>query len=249
MSKIDKLHHQQAHNKNNKNKYFVLIADITKKDDIFNLEQFLHKLLQFDTIQQKYHNLYTRKQRDELISKQIKYQLWGVINNAGIMKCGEIDIMSLDDFRKCLDVNCLGSIAVTKCCLKYLKYYDNSRILTITSAVTECPMYGYGCYATSKCGLEAFSIVLDKEYGKEYFEESMKTLTSGYEFSKNRSYQIVTNAIFDGLLRNKPYFRYHVTNDGKSLQFLGYYFPLWIQEFLVTFSLKPKIKPRLMQIK
>lgn len=79
-----------------------------------------------------------------VILKQHNISLWALINNAGIAPVGCLDWMSVDSYRKAIEVNYLGPIAVTKAMLPFLKLRRGSRVITLSSVagVTGPPLFG-----------------------------------------------------------------------------------------------------------
>jgi NADP-dependent 3-hydroxy acid dehydrogenase YdfG len=87
-----------------------VICDVTSESDVQRLGQFVE---------------------DYLISNNC--QLWSVINNAGIAIGGYLDWQTMDEFRKVMEVNYFGVVAVTKALLPMLKRTQFSRIINISS--------------------------------------------------------------------------------------------------------------------
>jgi NAD(P)-dependent dehydrogenase (short-subunit alcohol dehydrogenase family) len=71
-------------------------------------------------------------------------RLWAVINNAGIAPLGYCDWVSIDTFRKVMDVNYIGVVSFTKAMLPLLKRTKNSRIINLSSVagLSGGPMFG-----------------------------------------------------------------------------------------------------------
>jgi 3-oxoacyl-[acyl-carrier protein] reductase len=96
-------------------------------------------------------------------------QLAILVNNAGISpkhegKKREVADMSLDEWRRVLEVNLTGTFLITKTCLPVLKSHGWGRIVMITSqaARTRTPVPG-AHYAATKSGMTGFSRVLAAE--------------------------------------------------------------------------------------
>ncbi|XP_056653944.1 retinol dehydrogenase 5 [Monodelphis domestica] len=91
-----------------------------------------------------------------------KRGLFGLVNNAGIAGIiGPTPWLSLEDYRKVLEVNTLGPIGVTLALLPWLKQAQG-RIINITSVLGRLAANGGG-YCVSKFGLEAFSDSLRRD--------------------------------------------------------------------------------------
>ncbi|XP_053351822.1 retinol dehydrogenase 16-like isoform X2 [Clarias gariepinus] len=82
--------------------------------------------------------------------------LWAVVNNAGISQpSGPTEWMVLDDFKKMLNVNLLGVIAVTLSVLPFIKK-AKGRVVNISSVVGRICVNS-APYSISKHGVEAFN--------------------------------------------------------------------------------------------
>ncbi len=95
--------------------------------------------------------------------------LFALINNAGISVPGPLAHISLADFRRQLEVNVVGLLAVTQACLPLLKQRPG-RIINISSVSGKIVYPFMGAYAASKHAVEALSDALRRElmlYGIE----------------------------------------------------------------------------------
>ncbi|XP_044533921.1 retinol dehydrogenase 5 [Gracilinanus agilis] len=91
-----------------------------------------------------------------------KKGLFGLVNNAGVAGIiGPTPWLTLEDYRKVLEVNTLGPIGVTLALLPCLKQAQG-RIVNITSVLGRLAANGGG-YCVSKFGLEAFSDSLRRD--------------------------------------------------------------------------------------
>ncbi|KAL3873538.1 hypothetical protein ACJMK2_036638 [Sinanodonta woodiana] len=89
-------------------------------------------------------------------------ELWGVVNNAGIYMHGEVELSSIDAFKKCAEVNLYGLIRVTKAFLPLVRK-SKGRIVNMSSA---SGLHSWPCsapYNTSKYGVESVSDSLRAE--------------------------------------------------------------------------------------
>ena len=86
----------------------------------------------------------------------------GLVNNAGVAYSGPLEFVPLDDFRKQLEVNLIGHLAVTQAVLPALRL-ARGRIVNITSigGIVATPFFGP--YNASKFALEALSDCLRVE--------------------------------------------------------------------------------------
>lgn len=83
-----------------------------------------------------------------------KAKLWAIVNNAGIAPCGYLDWMSLESFRKTMDVNYFAVVESTKIFLPLLKRTKNSRIINVCSMAGLGGFPGGGSYCASKHAVE-----------------------------------------------------------------------------------------------
>lgn len=85
--------------------------------------------------------------------------LVGLVNNAGILVGGPLEMLSLADFRRQLDVNVVGQLAVIQAMLPLLRDCGG-RIVNISSFSGRIAVPYSGAYAASKHALEAMSDAL-----------------------------------------------------------------------------------------
>jgi len=85
--------------------------------------------------------------------------LWAVINNAGIGIGGPIEWLPMVDYRRVIEVNYLGHVAVTKALLPLVQK-TGGRIVNTCSMAGVIAAPHMSAYAASKFALEAFSDVL-----------------------------------------------------------------------------------------
>lgn len=88
--------------------------------------------------------------------------LVGLVNNAGIPGAGPLELLPLEEFRRVLEVNVLGALAVTQAFLPALRA-SRGRIIMISSVSGRIPMPFAGPYAASKFALEGMSDSLRRE--------------------------------------------------------------------------------------
>lgn len=102
----------------------------------------------------------------ELAAERVRAEspggLDGLVNNAGVAYSGPLEFVPLDDFRKQLEVNLVGHLAMTQAMLASLRT-ARGRIVNITSigGVVATPFFGP--YNASKFALEALSDCLRVE--------------------------------------------------------------------------------------
>ena len=88
--------------------------------------------------------------------------LAGLVNNAGIAVAGPLEFVPLEDFRRQLDVNLLGHVAVTQAFLPLIRR-ARGRIVNVTSVGGRVANAFMGPYQSSKWAMEALTDALRKE--------------------------------------------------------------------------------------
>jgi NAD(P)-dependent dehydrogenase (short-subunit alcohol dehydrogenase family) len=81
-------------------------------------------------------------------------RLDGIVNNAGIAVSGPMETVGTDDWRKQLEVNVIGAMAVSRAVLPRLRE-SRGRIVFISSVNGRMSMPMLGAYSASKFALEA----------------------------------------------------------------------------------------------
>lgn len=88
--------------------------------------------------------------------------LVGLVNNAGVPGAGPLELLPLEEFRRVLEVNVLGALAVTQAFLPALRE-SRGRVVMMSSVSGRVPMPFAGPYAASKFALEGMSDSLRRE--------------------------------------------------------------------------------------
>ncbi len=88
--------------------------------------------------------------------------LFGLVNNAGIVKPGPLELQPIDDFRRQLEVNLIGQVAVTQAFLPLIRSGEG-RIVNVGSIGGHVVLPLHGAYSASKFGMEAVSDALRLE--------------------------------------------------------------------------------------
>lgn len=88
--------------------------------------------------------------------------LFGVVNNAGIAAAAPLEFVPIDDFRRQLEVNVTGQLAVTQAVLPLLRT-SRGRIVNVTSIAGLIAGPMLGPYHASKFALEALTDTLRTE--------------------------------------------------------------------------------------
>ncbi|MCP9272431.1 SDR family NAD(P)-dependent oxidoreductase [Mycolicibacterium arenosum] len=89
-------------------------------------------------------------------------RLDAVVNNAGIAVAGPMESVTSDDWRKQLDVNVIGQMAVTRAVLPRLRE-SHGRVVFISSVNGQLSFPLMGAYCASKFALEAAAAALRME--------------------------------------------------------------------------------------
>lgn len=102
----------------------------------------------------------------EVTKKLQNAALWGVINNAGILGfAAEGELLLMDTYKHCMDVNFFGAVQVSKTFLPLLRK-SKGRLINISSMAGGIPMPRFAAYGASKAALSMFSGVLRQELAK-----------------------------------------------------------------------------------
>jgi NAD(P)-dependent dehydrogenase (short-subunit alcohol dehydrogenase family) len=88
--------------------------------------------------------------------------LAGLVNNAGTTLPYPVEFLALDDFRRQLEVNLVGPLAVTQALLPLLRM-GQGRVVNVTSAAGKAGVPLMAPYVAAKHGLEGLSDVLRLE--------------------------------------------------------------------------------------
>lgn len=92
---------------------------------------------------------------------------WGaptvVVNNAGMIRRGAVETMSLPDFRAVLDVNLVGTFLVTRAFLPAMRKAKRGRIVQVASISSTLGTAGASAYCAAKWGVVGFTKSLAEE--------------------------------------------------------------------------------------
>jgi NAD(P)-dependent dehydrogenase (short-subunit alcohol dehydrogenase family) len=88
--------------------------------------------------------------------------LRAVVNNAGVAALAPVEALPIDEWRRMLEVNLFGAIAVTQALLPAL-LRNEGRVVNISSVGGKVSMAGWSPYASAKFALEAVSDSLRRE--------------------------------------------------------------------------------------
>ena len=93
-------------------------------------------------------------------------RLDALVNCAGIAASFPIGEGSLDQIRRILDVNLLGTVLTTRAMLPMLKAAKGT-VINVSSGIASRPLSGTSVYAAAKGGIESFTRALALELGPE----------------------------------------------------------------------------------
>jgi NAD(P)-dependent dehydrogenase (short-subunit alcohol dehydrogenase family) len=88
--------------------------------------------------------------------------LWGLVNNAGIVVAGPLELIPLEQLRRQLEINVVGPVAVTQAMLPLLRS-GRGRIVSVGSLNGRLVVPFLGPYCASKFALEAITDALRLE--------------------------------------------------------------------------------------
>ena len=90
-----------------------------------------------------------------------------IVNNAGITKDNLAIRMSIDEWKKVIDINLTSTFLLSKFSIKKMLKNKSGKIINITSIVAHTGNLGQSNYTASKAGIVAMSKSLALEYSKK----------------------------------------------------------------------------------
>ena len=90
-----------------------------------------------------------------------------IVNNAGLTQDNLAIRMSVDEWKRVIDVNLTSTFLLSKFAIKKMLKNKSGKIINITSVVGHTGNFGQANYAASKAGLVGMSKSLALEYGKK----------------------------------------------------------------------------------
>ena len=103
----------------------------------------------------------------ENASNELGGNLDCIVNNAGITKDNLAIRMSVEDWKKVLDINLTSTFLMSKFAIKKMLKNKSGKIVNITSIVGHTGNIGQSNYTASKAGIIAMSKSLSIEYAKK----------------------------------------------------------------------------------
>ena len=103
----------------------------------------------------------------ENATKELGGSLDCIINNAGITQDNLAIRMSLDEWKKVIDINLTSTFLMSKFAIKKMLKNKSGKIVNVTSVVGHTGNLGQANYTASKAGIVAMSKSLAIEYAKK----------------------------------------------------------------------------------
>ena len=130
-----------------------------------------------EELKKKFQNIQTLKfdisQTDNLenfiedATKKLGGKLDCIVNNAGITQDNLAIRMSIDEWKKVIDINLTSTFLISKFAIKKMLKNKKGKIINITSVVGHTGNLGQTNYTASKAGIVAMSKSLAIEYAKK----------------------------------------------------------------------------------
>tara|TARA_B110001452_G_scaffold15663_1_gene12739 strand:+ start:816 stop:1553 length:738 start_codon:yes stop_codon:yes gene_type:complete len=151
---VEKLHDNGAN----------VLATGTRIEKLENLKKKFSniKILKFDILQHEKIDEFINNGTDALGGS-----LDCLINNAGITKDNLTIRMSLEEWKKVIDINLTSTFLMSKYSIKKMLKNKSGKIINITSVVGHTGNVGQANYTASKAGIVAMSKSLAIEYAKK----------------------------------------------------------------------------------
>jgi NAD(P)-dependent dehydrogenase (short-subunit alcohol dehydrogenase family) len=86
-----------------------------------------------------------------------------LINSAGVGVFGDVDSLSIEDYRKAIDVNLMGTIIPSQEAFKRMKQRARGHIVNVVSSSGTKGRAKETAYAASKFGVQGFTMALQEE--------------------------------------------------------------------------------------
>lgn len=91
----------------------------------------------------------------------------GLVNNAGIGAQGTVEAGTLDDWRRVMEVNVLGTVRVTRAALPHLRGSSSPAVVTTCSIAATAGLPGRALYSASKGAVEAMTRAMAADHVRE----------------------------------------------------------------------------------
>ena len=127
------------------------------KKEFQNIQTFKFDISQIDNLENFIENA----------TKQLGGKLDCIVNNAGITQDNLAIRMSLEEWKKVIDINLTSTFLISKFAIKKMLKNKKGKIINITSIVGHTGNLGQANYTASKAGIVAMSKSLAIEYAKK----------------------------------------------------------------------------------
>jgi NAD(P)-dependent dehydrogenase (short-subunit alcohol dehydrogenase family) len=104
----------------------------------------------------------TSQEDIDAAAEHVDGELHALVNNAGIAVNGPVEVVPVEEWRRQLEVNLIGQVAVTRALLPAL-LEARGRVVNISSIGGRVALPLFGPYSASKFGLEAMTDALRRE--------------------------------------------------------------------------------------
>ncbi len=141
-----------------------ILASGTRSEKLEELKKTFQniKILKFDISQDN-----KIEEFIENATKELDGTLNCIINNAGITQDNLAIRMSLDEWKRVIDINLTSTFLMSKSAIKKMLKNKSGKIINITSVVGHTGNLGQANYTASKAGIIAMSKSLAIEYAKK----------------------------------------------------------------------------------
>jgi len=112
---------------------------------------------------------------EEMFQHNKRKRLVGLVNNAGIVLPGPVELQPINQVQRQFEVNVIGQVRITQCFLARLRKCKG-RLINMSSMYGRCCMLG--AHNASKCAMEAISDTLRAEMLR--FGVSVSIIEPGY---------------------------------------------------------------------
>ncbi|KAJ3109075.1 hypothetical protein HDU97_009193 [Phlyctochytrium planicorne] len=103
-------------------------------------------------------------------------KITGLVNNAAVCHCGDIDKVTEEDYHRVFDVNVKSVICLIAASIPHMA--ECSSIVNISAALTHCPYNNHSLYAASKGAVEALTRALAVEVASKKIR--VNTVSPGF---------------------------------------------------------------------
>ena len=101
---------------------------------------------------------------EELSGLNERYEVYGLVNNAGVGHFGPFDQLTDQQIQEMIDTNVLGTIQMTKAILPLLLHQGEGHIVNVISTAGLRPKVNESVYVASKFAVRGFTESLQKEF-------------------------------------------------------------------------------------